>query len=136
LNLLTEFFLKIRNRVSTRRGTTLYHEEQIADAEKILMQNITSGLPDLKTLAAELSMSESTLKRYFKKIYGKNIYEYYLEKKMMHARTLLDERKKSVTEIAYTLGYEKVSQFITMFKRFYGIQPGAYKQTLAISTAV
>lgn len=128
LNLLTEFFLKMHCRISSQRGTALYHEQQIINAEKKLMNNLQGGLPDIKSLATELSISESTLKRYFKKIYGKNIYEYYLEKKMIHARQLLDMHKSSVTEIAYTLGYEKVSQFITMFKRFYGIQPGAYKQ--------
>lgn len=128
LNLLTEFFLKMHRRISSQRGTALYHEQQIINAEKKLMQNLQGGLPDIKSIAAELSISESTLKRYFKKMYGKNIYEYYLEKKMIHARQLLDTHKSSVTEIAYTLGYEKVSQFITMFKRFYGIQPGAYKQ--------
>lgn len=135
LNLLTEFFLKMRRRISAQRGTTLYHEQQMVLAEKKLMDNLNSGLPDIKHMAAELSISESTLKRYFKKIYGKNIYEYYLEKKMIHARHLLDSRKSTVTEIAYTLGYEKVSQFITMFKRFYGIQPGAYKQALLASNA-
>jgi AraC-like DNA-binding protein len=135
LNLLTEFFLKMRRRISSHRGTALYHEQQIVHAEKKLMDNLHNGLPDIKVMASELMISESTLKRYFKKIYGKNIYEYYLEKKMIHARQLLDSRKSTVTEIAYTLGYEKVSQFITMFKRFYGIQPGAYKQAQLSSNA-
>jgi AraC-like DNA-binding protein len=129
LNLLTEFFVRVKGRISAQQGSALYHEEQIAGAEKKLMENLNAGLPDTKRMAADLSISESTLKRYFKKTYGKNIYEYFLEQKMIHARKLLDERKKSVTEIAYLLGYEKVSQFIHMFKRFYGIQPGAYKQT-------
>jgi AraC-like DNA-binding protein len=134
LNLLTEFFLRIHGRISSQQGSSLYHEEQIADAEKKLLANLNGGLPDIKKMAADLSISESTLKRYFKKTYGKNIYEYFLEKKMMHARKLLDEKKRTVTEIAYLLGYEKVSQFIHIFKRFYGIQPGVYKQISRVQT--
>ncbi len=128
LGLLTDFFQKIHNRISVQCGTTLYHEGQIADAARKLMDNLDGGLPDVKEMAAELSISESTLKRHFKKIHGKNIYEYFLEKKMIHARKLLDEGKANVTEIAYSLGYEKASQFISIFKRFYGVKPGAYRQ--------
>jgi AraC-like DNA-binding protein len=135
LNVMIEFFLKIRGRISSLHGTTLYHEKQITEAERKLMQNLDKGLPDIRLIASELSISESTLKRYFKRVYGKNMYEYFLEKKMAQARKLLDERKNSVTEIAYMLGYEKVSQFINIFKRHYGIQPGAYRQSVEMTTA-
>jgi AraC-like DNA-binding protein len=37
-------------------------------------------LPSRKELAKEFAMSESTLKRHFKAVYGKTMYEYYLEK--------------------------------------------------------
>lgn len=129
LGLLTDFFQKIHNRISVQCGTTLYHEEQVANAARKLLDNIEGSLPDIKQMAAELSISESTLKRHFKKIHGKNIYQYFLEKKMSYARQLLEEGKTTVTEIAYTLGYEKASQFIANFKRFYGVKPGAYRQT-------
>jgi AraC-like DNA-binding protein len=135
LNVMIEFFLKIRGRISSLHGTTLYHEKQITAAERKLMQNLDKGLPDIRLIASELSISESTLKRYFKRVYGKNMYEYFLEKKMAQARKMLDERKGSVTEIAYMLGYEKVSQFINIFKRHYGIQPGAYRQSMEMTTA-
>lgn len=130
LNLLTEFFLKMNGRVSLQYGTSLYHQDQMLDAEKMLMENIGNSLPCLKKMAQDLCISESTLKRYFKKIHGKNISEYFLQKKMDHARQLLDEQKGSVTEVAYMVGYEKVSQFICTFKKYHGMQPGAYKQTL------
>ncbi len=90
LNLLTEFFLKIRGRLSAQPGNSIYHGEQINEAEKKLMDNLDSDLPNLK-------------------MGGKNIYDYFLEKRMMLARKLLDAGKNSVTEIAYSLGYEKVS---------------------------
>jgi AraC-like DNA-binding protein len=41
------------------------------------------------------------------------------------AKWLLQEKKSSVGETAYTLGYEKVSTFISMFKKFHKILPGS-----------
>jgi AraC-like DNA-binding protein len=134
LNLLTEFFIKIKKRESAYAGASQYHETQIINAEKKIVDNIGEGLPDLKKMAHDLSMSESTLKRYFRKMYGKNIYQYYLEKKMQRARDLLDKQSNTVTEVAYMMGYEKVSQFILMFKRFYGVQPGLYQRQTATGT--
>jgi len=54
-------------------------------------------------------------------------YEYYLEKKMELAKWLLQEKKVSVSETAYMLGYEKVSAFITIFKKYHHILPGRLK---------
>jgi AraC-like DNA-binding protein len=135
LNLLTEFFIKMYGRFSSQQDAAQHYEQQMSEAEKRLLENLHAGLPDLKKIAAGLSINESTLKRLFKKIYGKNIYEYFLEQKMIRARVLLEERKRSVSEIAQLLGYDKVSQFVHMFKRFYGVQPTAYKHATVSTTA-
>jgi AraC-like DNA-binding protein len=134
LNLLTEFFLKLKNRASLYQGSTLYHEGQINQAEKKISEHLNSTLPNLRTLAKELSISESTLKRYFRKIYGKNISSYFFEKKMEYAKELLTKKTGTVTEVSYMLGYEKPSQFIRMFKRHYGVRPGLFKQTSPVSS--
>ena len=60
-------------------------------------------------------------------MYGKTMYDYYLGKKMELAKWLLQERKISVSETAYRLGYEKVSAFICMFKKYHKILPGSLK---------
>jgi AraC-like DNA-binding protein len=57
-------------------------------------------LPSQKQLAREFALSESTLKRHFKAVYGKTMHDYYLEKKMELAKWLLQERKISVSETA------------------------------------
>lgn len=60
-------------------------------------------------------------------MFGKSIYEYYLELKMDYAKRLLMERPLSVNEVASMLDYEKVSNFIDMFKRHHGITPGVLR---------
>jgi AraC-like DNA-binding protein len=46
---------------------------------------------------------------------------------MLPPQRLLQERKISVTETAYMLGYEKVSAFISMFKKVHSVSPGSLK---------
>ena len=101
--------------------------QTIRQVEQRLVQSLEDMLPSQKQLAKEFALSESTLKRHFKAIYGKTMYEYYLEKKMDLAKWLLQEKKISVSETAYMLGYEKVSAFITIFKKYHKILPGSLK---------
>jgi AraC-like DNA-binding protein len=108
--------------VEVSRPHTNY-EELIAEVENKIIQSIRSQIPCIKELAKECYLSESTLKRYFKKAFGKNIYEYYLTKKMELAHELLTERGWSVTKITIFLGYKSNSHFSTLFKKIYGYVP-------------
>lgn len=104
-----------------------YYVETLRQVEQRLVQSLQDMLPSQKQLAKEFALSESTLKRHFKAIYGKTMYEYYLEKKMDLAKCLLQEKRISVSETAYRLGYEKVSAFIIMFKKYHKVLPGSLK---------
>jgi AraC-like DNA-binding protein len=104
-----------------------WHMQTIRQVEQRLIHSLEDMLPPQRQLAREFALSESTLKRHFKAVYGKTMYEYYLEKKMELAKRLLQEKKISVTETAYMLGYEKVSAFISMFKKVHKVLPGSLK---------
>ncbi len=106
-----------------------WHVQTMRLVEQRLVQSLEDMLPSQKQLAKEFALSESTLKRHFKAVYGKTMYDYYLEKKMELAKWLLQEKKISVSETAYSLGYEKVSAFISMFKKYHNILPGSLKHT-------
>ena len=105
-----------------------WHVQTIRLVEQRLVQSLEDMLPSQKQLAREFAMSESTLKRHFKAIYGKTMYEYYLEKKMELAKRLLQEKKMGVSQTAYMLGYEKVSAFINMFKKYHQVLPGSFNK--------
>jgi AraC-like DNA-binding protein len=105
----------------------LYYEK-VRDAEAILLSHLQKTLPRVDTIAQKVALSESTLKRYFKLIYGRSIYEYYLSKKMELARNLLLQKPLTVNEAAEIMGYEKVSNFIDIFKKYHGYSPGTIKR--------
>jgi AraC-like DNA-binding protein len=86
-------------------------------------------LPNIKTLAQEFSMSESTLTRRFKESFGKTIAEYYLDEKMDLAKRILMRDEYTISQIAYLLGYESASAFNKSFKKHSGISPGSVRKT-------
>ncbi|MEI9808842.1 MAG: AraC family transcriptional regulator [Bacteroidota bacterium] len=90
-------------------GNNVLHYDKIKSAETILTQHLNRNLPSVNDIAKQVALSESTLKRYFKVIFGTSIYEYYLQKKMEHAKTQLMENHLPVKEVAYMLGYEKAA---------------------------
>jgi AraC-like DNA-binding protein len=47
---------------------------------------------------------------------------------MNSAKTLLDQGRSQVSEVAYALGYGSASHFISAFKKKYGITPKKYVQ--------
>ncbi len=77
-------------------------------------------------MAAFLNMSERTLKRRlqdeqvsYRELLDESLYQ--------RARDLLDQPRLSVSEIAWRLGYNDVSNFSRAFKRWAGETPRQYR---------
>jgi len=92
-------------------------------AKEILQTHIFGVAPTIEELASMLNISKSKLKSDFKLLFGNSVYQYYLEKKMKTAYTLLKENQGTVAEIGYRLGYSNISQFSSQFKKQFGIPP-------------
>lgn len=124
LILLNDFLNKIveRDVAHLNANQTLYFEE-ITKVEERLKDYLDKSMPNIAQLAADFNMSQSTLKRHFKIVYGKSIYQYYLEKKLAIGKTMIAAKNKSISEVAYTLGYNKINSFSKVFKKYYGVLP-------------
>lgn len=128
LNLLTAYFSGILQRNGAGNKNNTLHALQMEKVAAVLTDNIYRGLPCIKQLAKHAALSESTLKRYFIMIYGKNLSAFFLEKRMTMAKELLTTKNKTVNETAVIMGYENVSHFIAMFKKFFAIHPGMLRK--------
>ncbi|WP_198163678.1 helix-turn-helix domain-containing protein [Pedobacter cryoconitis] len=98
------------------------------DAENIykIRAKILSDLsvaPVLEELAKEAGMSKSKLKRLFKQIFGESIFNYFQIFRMKEAARLLKEHRRSVSEVAYALGYSNLGHFTKVFEAHIGIKP-------------
>lgn len=128
-SLIVDFLHKALNsNVPVVQGNNDAHFLKVMEAEVILQGHLQKNLPCVSDIALQVSLSESTLKRHFKAIFGKSMYEYYLEKKMNLAKLLLLEKPLTVYQTAHLLGYEKVSNFIEIFKKHHGFSPGSMKK--------
>ena len=126
LQVILDFFENsVEKDIIPAEETNRVHHSQIVEAESMLTEYLDKNLPPLSVIAQKVAMSESTLRRHFKLVFGKNIYEYYLEKKMDYANRMLLNQRYNVNEVASKLGYEKVSSFINSFKKYYGFSPGS-----------
>ncbi len=79
------------------------------------------SIPELALLAG---MSESKLKGAFKRLYGFTIHQYSIQIRMEKARQLIEEDRKSLSQIAAVAGFGFTSNFIAAFKKYYGHTPG------------
>jgi len=76
-------------------------------------------------LAKKLYMSVPAFSNAFKKHYGISPNQYIRSFRMKKAMELL--QKKTVGEVAFELGYQNVSYFIDVFKRYNNITPKQYQ---------
>lgn len=92
-------------------------------AIKLMKNNISEGIT-ISEIAYSLNMSPANFSAKFKKIMGVSPNEYLKNLKLFEAKKRLKE--KSVTEVAYDLGYENISHFINLFKEKFGMTPKKY----------
>ena len=124
--LVLHFFKKVFSPGQVELINSAIHYEQIVQAEKLITADITKT-PKIDAIAKEVNMSVSSLLRQFKLMYGKNIYAYYVEKKMEFAKKMIQENNIAVKEIAEILGYNQASPFIEAFTKHHGYSPGSLK---------
>lgn len=95
---------------------------------KRLLEVVDANLHDenfgVAELAAELGMSRSTLHRKVKSVVNKSVNEFIRETRLKRAHKLLGEKDKTVSEIAYEVGFRSVSYFNRAFRVQFGYTPG------------
>lgn len=124
LTLIEKFFSTADfSELNTQSSQKHSYKKEMHELGGRLTMFLKTTLPDLIIFAREYNMSLSSLKRHFKNVHGKPIYEFYLEQKMLLAKTIIESSSRSVTEVAYELGYEDPRSLIKSFKKVYGVAP-------------
>ena len=101
----------------------------------LTLPSLNSAVSDLRQhhpaweLAEEFSISETSLKNYFRGVYGQNISVYLREIRMNKAGELLATARLSVAEIAEQVGYLNQSKFASVFKKQFGVYPLEYRRS-------
>lgn len=87
----------------------------------------TCGLPSVSYCASELNLSASYFGDLIKKETGKSAQEYIQTKVIDVAKERIFEQSKSISEIAYELGFKYPQHFTRLFKQKVGQSPNEYR---------
>ena len=85
------------------------------------------GLPSVKYLANELSISPNYLGDLMKRETGKSPLEHIQEKLIDLSKNELYNHSKNISEIAYDLGFKQSQHFSRFFKQQMGISPNEFR---------
>ncbi|SOE20312.1 Helix-turn-helix domain-containing protein [Spirosomataceae bacterium TFI 002] len=87
----------------------------------------TIGLPSVTFFAQELNLSANYFGDLIKKETGKSAKDYILNKTIQVAKSRVFETNKTVSEIAYELGFKYPQHFSRVFKQRVGKTPNEYR---------
>lgn len=108
---------------------TPYEMARIHEAKNILETYIDKKPPTIKELSRMVAINEFKLKLGFRKFFNTGIFGLVTAQKMYRAKQLIEETNKPIKEIAAISGYPRITNFITAFRKHFGITPGVIRQS-------
>ncbi|NRB18282.1 MAG: AraC family transcriptional regulator [Rhodobacteraceae bacterium] len=83
-------------------------------------------------LAATAGMSQSTFHEHFKTVTSSTPLQYQKELRLLEAQRLLRSRGKTVSSVAFEVGYESPTQFSREYARKFGVTPRQEKSSQTV----
>ncbi|TMP27066.1 hypothetical protein CWB99_16270 [Pseudoalteromonas rubra] len=99
-----------------------YPLESEKDTNQKLHQLLKEDL-SLEQIATQLGMSVSTLQRYFKSQFQTTVKQYIKLQRLQAAKKSIMLGQATIGEAAYHAGYNHVGNFISAFKKAFGVTP-------------
>ena len=137
IELLLNYCMRFYERQFITRGKTnrdvLTRFENLLDAyfESALAEQ--DGLPTVKYFADKLCLSSNYFGDMFKKETGKSPQEYIQEKVIELAKERISDTADTVSQIAYSLGFQYPQHFCRLFKKRVGYTPSEYRAQVGLS---
>lgn len=134
--------LRINNLIKWHNGTknklvdpkikqveiTSMDEKMVKDATEYVENNLSNADISVESLSASLAMSRVQLYKRLLSITGLTPSEFIRNIRLRHAEQLLRQSQRSVSEIAYQVGFNNPRYFSRYFSEMYGVTPSVYKQ--------
>ena len=73
-----------------------------------------------------VGVNRTTLTRCFSTVYGVTIFNFLRTFRLEESRRLLQAGNRSVTEVAFEVGYAQQKTFSKEFKKYFGDTPSTY----------
>ena len=138
IELLLNYCMRFYERQFITRGKT--NRDVLTRFENLLDEYFEStlaeqdGLPTVKYFADKLCLSSNYFGDMFKKETGKSPQEYIQEIVIELAKERISGTADTVSQIAYSLGFQYPQHFCRLFKKRVGYTPSEYRAQIGLST--
>ena len=100
------------------------------------LQSRAQGAVSVPSMAREAALEERTFLRRFKAATGVRPVEYVQHLRVGKARELLEFTRRTIDQIAWSVGYEDATAFRRVFHRIVGLSPGDYRRRFSSGAPV
>ncbi|MEN7550620.1 two-component regulator propeller domain-containing protein [Rapidithrix thailandica] len=122
----------------------LFHKPEVPDATKeigetdkallqtvhqLILQNLDNHDFDVTALLAEVPLSRTLFYQKIKSLTGYSASEYIILVRLQKGAELILTSEKTISEIAYEVGFANSGHFSTRFKKHFGLSPSLYRNT-------
>lgn len=132
---LLEYFLCNRHRslLGVNPVSDIDNEDDLSlirEVELYISEFYCSDTFTVDSILKKTYTSYHRLNFLFKSIHGMTISEYIRNKRIEKSKEMIADNVKSISQIAYEIGYSSISNYILAFKKVYQITPGKYKKQI------
>ena len=120
-----------------RVNQTVSHQPELSRGglaswqKRAVIDHIEKHLGEQVSLAKLAELSDVSLHHFcraFKQSFGIPPHHYQMQRRMEVAKLLLADRTRSVTDIAFSLGYAQIGSFSSAFRKITGWSPTVYRR--------
>ncbi|MGE8553119.1 MAG: GlxA family transcriptional regulator [Chryseobacterium jejuense] len=115
-----------QNIFSIFSGQRLHDDHEIHQAQNYIEKGFTTDI-SVEQIAGQVNMSKRNFIRRFKNATTLNPIEYIQRVKVEAAKKALETGESNIADITYSIGYNDLKTFRTLFKRVTGLTPIDYK---------
>lgn len=102
-----------------------YLYKRIVQAKLFIDNNFSENI-DLDNIADEAAFSKFHFIRIFKIVYGKTPHQYLMGVRIENAKLLL-QKDLSIMEVCFNIGFDSVTTFTGLFRRYTNLSPAAWQ---------
>lgn len=102
-------------------------EKQLAKIAKIIEENVSDPDLNVNTLCEKSGMPQKQLYRIIKRYIGVAPLDYIRRVRLQKAAMLLSQKRFTVSEISYMVGFKTPSYFAKCFQAQFGVKPSQYR---------
>ncbi|MEL7424448.1 MAG: substrate-binding domain-containing protein [Bacteroidota bacterium] len=129
-NLLKERMLSGQNLVIRHNATNALDQAFVDNFIRFIEDNLNNADMTIQDICQEMAMSRVQLYRKVKALLGYSVNDYIQNLRLKRSMKLLSNLEKSISDIAYEVGFSSPSYFSTVFKNKYQQTPRDYRNKL------